>query len=216
MTKQSKKDIRQLKGLDFDLANYFSNTIIPQLFIDSEMILRVFTPPAMTQFSLSYDDIGKHIYEVKDNLRYPDIPGRIEEIIRTGRVLEEEIQTTDGRWFQMNIVPYIEHELDKVNGVILTFVDITSRYTTIKELEKINAENQILKYALSHDLKQPISTIQLLTAAFRETFRSGNEAQFQVLISRLKNASNRLSTLVTEYAAFGGANGQQKESAQDL
>lgn len=45
MSEQSKKDIRDLRKLDFDLANYFSNTIIPQLFVDADMVLRIFTPP---------------------------------------------------------------------------------------------------------------------------------------------------------------------------
>ena len=38
MSEQSKKDIRDLRKLDFDLANYFSNTIIPQLFVDADMV----------------------------------------------------------------------------------------------------------------------------------------------------------------------------------
>ncbi len=70
MSKQIKEDLGQLRKLDFDLANYFSNTIIPQLFVDADMILRIFTPPAMDQFSLSYDDIGKNIKHVEDNIRH--------------------------------------------------------------------------------------------------------------------------------------------------
>ncbi|MGZ5133536.1 MAG: response regulator, partial [Flavitalea sp.] len=35
------------------LENYFTNTIIPQLFVDADLILRKFTPPAMKQFRLS-------------------------------------------------------------------------------------------------------------------------------------------------------------------
>ncbi|MEI9942688.1 MAG: PAS domain-containing protein [Chitinophagaceae bacterium] len=35
-----------------ELENYFRNTIIPQLFIDANLLLRKFTPPAMKQFDL--------------------------------------------------------------------------------------------------------------------------------------------------------------------
>ncbi|MFD3001365.1 hypothetical protein ACFS7Z_13405 [Pontibacter toksunensis] len=38
---------RKLIKLNDELENYFSNTIIPQLFVDADMILRKFTPPAM-------------------------------------------------------------------------------------------------------------------------------------------------------------------------
>ena len=218
MSEQSKKDIGQLRKLDFDLANYFSNTIIPQLFVDADAILRIFTPPAMEQFDLSYDDIGKNIEDVKDNIRYPTITDNIQEVMATNHVFEKEIQTTDGRWFQMNIVPYVEHELEKVNGVIITFVDITKRLATIKELEKINAEHHVIMFALSHDMKQPISTMKLLSSGLLETYQRQDDEQFQLMIKRLETTSNGLSTLLDEYTSNGESNGKQNdgESAQDI
>jgi two-component system phosphate regulon sensor histidine kinase PhoR len=36
--------------LNKELENYFANTIIQQLFIDANLILRKFTPAAMKQF----------------------------------------------------------------------------------------------------------------------------------------------------------------------
>ena len=211
MTEQAKKDIQKLRKLDFDLANYFSNTIIPQLFVDADMVLRIFTPPAMDQFSLSYDDIGKQIEEVKDNFRYPTITENIEEVISKGEVFEKEIQTTDGSWFQMNIVPYVEHELDRINGVIVTFVDITKRLTTIKELERVNSEHHMLMFALSHDVKQPISTIKLLSSGLLETFKRKDEEQFSSMIKRLQTTSDGLNLLLDGFTSNGKANHQQKE-----
>ncbi len=43
--------------------------MIPQLFVDAELILRKFTP-ATKQFRLSVGDVGKAIIEVKDNFRF--------------------------------------------------------------------------------------------------------------------------------------------------
>lgn len=218
MSKRSKKDIHQLRKLDFDLANYFSNTIIPQLFIDAEMILRIFTPPAMKQFSLTYNDIGKNIEDVKDNIRYPTIVENIEEVITSSEVFEKEIQTTDGNWFQMNIIPYVEHELNTVNGVILTFVNITRRLTAIKELEKTNAEHLVLMFALSHDMKQPISTIKLLSSSLQETYKKQDQQQFNLMIERLKSTANGLNTMLDEYTSSWEANLQQKDekTQQDI
>ncbi len=56
-----------------ELENYFSNTIIPQLFVDAQFILRKFTPPAMKQFNLAPGDIGKNILDIKDNFRFPTL-----------------------------------------------------------------------------------------------------------------------------------------------
>ena len=53
--------INELIELNDELENYFRNTIIPQLFVDANLILRKFTPPAMKQFKLHSEDIGQPI-----------------------------------------------------------------------------------------------------------------------------------------------------------
>jgi len=47
------QQIEKLIEINDELENYFRNTIIPQLFVDADLILQKFTPPAMKQFSLS-------------------------------------------------------------------------------------------------------------------------------------------------------------------
>ena len=178
MSEAKKNDARQLRKLNFDLANYFSNTLIPQLFVDADLILRIFTPPAMEQFSLSFDHVGCSIHNVKDNIRYPTFVENIQEVIAQNVNLEKEIQTTDGNWFQMNIVPYIEHEENRVNGVIITFVDITKRLVALKELEKLNADHETLMFALSHDIRQPLSTMTLMADGLAKAFER-NDAEIQ-------------------------------------
>ncbi|WP_372918958.1 PAS domain-containing protein [Salegentibacter sp.] len=202
MTETPRNDARQLRKLNFDLSNYFSNTIIPQLFVDADLILRIFTPPAMKQFSLSYDHVGKNIADVKDNLRYPSVVEDIQEIIdNSSKVLEKEVQTTDGRWFQMNIVPYIEHEEDVINGVIITFVDITRRLKALRELEKLNSQYETLKYALSHDIRQPISTITLIADGLLMAHQKNDSRQFKKWINTLKESSRTLDAIVEDFTS---------------
>src|SRR5690606_15571077 len=122
-----KQQIEDLIELNDELENYFQNTIIPQLFVDANMRLRKFTPPAMKQFSFSPGDIGKPMEQLIDNIRYSTIIENVKEVIDSGEILEKEIQTTDFRWFQMNIIPYLVQKTKKTNGVIITFVDVTDR-----------------------------------------------------------------------------------------
>jgi len=67
------RKIKELTRQNEELENYFRNTIIPQLFVDAKLVLRKFTPPAMKQFKLSVDDLGKNIDDIKDNFRFPTI-----------------------------------------------------------------------------------------------------------------------------------------------
>lgn len=189
-------DVNILRDLNFDLVNYFANTIIPQLFVDADMILRIFTPPAMKQFSLSSEDINKSIHEVKDNIRYPTIIENIEEVIATNKILEKEIQTEDGKWFQMNILPYTEHKTGKINGVIITFVDITDRLAALRELEQLNARHDVLMFALSHDLRQPLTWITLLPDGLRQAFKKRDEKQFSNWLKSLKTATGIINSLI--------------------
>ncbi|MFO7721078.1 MAG: PAS domain-containing protein [Gillisia sp.] len=213
MTDTPKSDARQLRKLNFDLSNYFSNTIIPQLFVDADLILRIFTPPAMTQFSLTYDHVGKNITDIKDNLRYPHVVEDIKDIINsTNKILEREVQTTDGGWFEMTIVPYIEHEKDIINGVIITFVDITKRLKSMRELEKLNSQYQTLKYTLAHDIRQPIATITLIADALLMAHKKDDSIQFEKWIKTLKESSKSLDSMVEDFtSAKVDANGKSFE-----
>lgn len=133
-----KSKIKQLAEDNGELENYFRNTIIPQLFVDGALKLQKFTPPAMKQFSLSAKDVGKHIIDIKDNFRFPSIVDDINLVINSNEILEKEIQTTDLHWYQMNVIPYVKIEDNKTDGVIITFVEITSRITDLKELLILN------------------------------------------------------------------------------
>lgn len=200
MEKTSQKvSTNELDTLNEDLENYFANTIIPQLFVDGDLILKKFTPPAMKQFTLTHADINKNIQDVADNIRYPTLIENINEVIATGAILEKEIQTTDKRWFQMNILPYIIRRENRTNGVIITFVDITKRIAILNELEKLNAEHDTLLYTLSHDIKQPLSTIVLLADELMEAYNNKDTKQFTTWIEMLTRASKNMKTLLEDF-----------------
>ncbi|MDO3624736.1 ATP-binding protein [Mucilaginibacter sp. BT774] len=191
--------IKTLEKLNDDLENYFSNTIIPQLFVDSDMILRKFTPPAMKQFSLKPEYVGKPIGEVQENFRFPTIIENIQQVIETRTILEKEIQTTDYRWFQMNILPYVIKNTKKTNGVIITFVDITLRIKDLKDLEKLISEHETLLDAISHDIKGPLTSLMLTINQMKKVSlenQQGGQSLFKILESAISKMQVIISDLV--------------------
>lgn len=167
--KDNAQQLKELKELNDELENYFRNTIIPQLFVDANLVLRKFTPPAMKQFRFSPDHIGRPMEELVDNIRFSTILDNIREVIDTGQILEKEIQTTDLRWFQMNIIPYLVTKENRLNGVIITFVDITDRMNVLRELERLNTSHETFIYSVSHDLKAPLANIESLAELLIQT-----------------------------------------------
>ncbi|MCY7291535.1 MAG: PAS domain-containing protein, partial [Ferruginibacter sp.] len=191
------QQIQDLIEHNDELENYFGNTIIPQLFVDGELKLQKFTPPAMKQFSLSASDIGKPIADIKDNFRFPSILDNILQVIESKKILEKEIQTTDLRWYQMNIIPYVIMKNKITDGVIITFVEITMRINDLKEQEKLVADHEILLDTISHDIKNPLANLVLAIESFKNV-TPNNEKEFQLLLKIVDSALTKMHKLIKE------------------
>ena len=189
--------VKKLIELNDELENYFRNTIIPQLFVDADLILQKFTPPAMKQFSLSANDLGKSIREVKDNFRFPSIIENIQHVIDSNEILEKEIQTTDFRWYQMNIIPYITLKDNRTNGVIITFVEITLRIKDLKAQERLISDHETLLDTISHDIKTPITSLVLAIELFKRVSPE-DEKQFQSLLKIVENSIRKMQNIIHE------------------
>jgi two-component system phosphate regulon sensor histidine kinase PhoR len=196
------QQIKKLSADNDDLENYFRNTIIPQLFIDADLILRKFTPPAMKQFNLSESDIGKSITDIVDNFRFPTIVENITQVMDSNEILEKEIQTTDFRWFQMDIIPYMVKKSAKANGVIMTFVEITMRIKDLKDLEKLIIDHELLLDTISHDIKSPLTSL-LLTINLMKKSTDETSGQYKVLFNILEKSVKKMQTVINELTDAG-------------
>ncbi|NEU08383.1 GHKL domain-containing protein [Flavihumibacter sp. R14] len=197
---EADKNIKRLTKLNDELENYFRNTIIPQLFVDGDLILRKFTPPAMMQFNLADEDIGKPISEIKENFRYPSIADNIQQVIESKEIREKEIQTTDFRWYQMNIIPYVELVNDKANGVIITFVEITVRIKDLKEQEKLISEHEILLDTISHDFKTPLTSLALSVGRLKKMSKA-DSPDFLPILDIVDNGIRKMQNIIQELTA---------------
>ncbi|HBM86297.1 MAG TPA: hypothetical protein DD423_05920, partial [Opitutae bacterium] len=61
----------------------------------------------------------------------------VREVIRTLISRETQLPSRDKRWFNMRIIPYRTVE-DKIDGVVITFTDITAAKTLEAKLRKQN------------------------------------------------------------------------------
>ena len=196
MISQDQK-IKKLIKLNDELENYFRNTIIPQLFVDSNLILRKFTPPAMKQFSLKADDVGKNIDDIKDNFRFPTIIENIEQVIKSNEILEKEIQTTDLRWYQMNVIPYVITKTKKTNGVIITFIEVTGRIKDLNNQEMLIADHETLLDTISHDIKGPLTSLLLTIQQLKRVSTDESDAYLK-FFGILDNSIKKMQVIITE------------------
>jgi two-component system phosphate regulon sensor histidine kinase PhoR len=195
VTKDSQ--IKELIKVNDDLENYFRNTIIPQLFVDANLVLRKFTPPAMKHFSLTMDDVGRSILDIKENFRFPTIIDNIQQVIDCNEILEKEIQTTDFRWYQMNIIPYVLAKNNKTNGVIITFIEITMRIKDLKEQERLITDHEILLDTISHDIKTPLTSL-LLSVEVLKKIDTGKSEKSSSLFNTVETGIKKMQQVITE------------------
>lgn len=208
------QNVEELIELNEELENYFINTIIPQLFVDADLILRKYTPPAMKQFNFSVDDIGRPMTEMIDNIRYSTFIENIQEVMSSGKIFEKEIQTSDLRWFQMNIVPYVIRKENRLNGVIITFVDITERIEDMRELEQLNAAHETFIYSVSHDLKAPLGNIESLIFLLTQAIKEGKDQNN--ILEMLEKSAQSMRKVIDELSEVTKVEANFKEITETV
>jgi two-component system CheB/CheR fusion protein len=121
----SKND--QLTQLNSDLSNLFDSTEIATLFLDESLRVRRFTRGINDVFHLRDADIGRPITEIVSLLTYADLQRDVQAVLRKLTTIEREVTLQDTKaTFILRIRPY--RTIDNViDGVVLTFVDITER-----------------------------------------------------------------------------------------
>jgi two-component system CheB/CheR fusion protein len=117
--------IKEISELNDDLNNYFASTDIGQIFLDSKLLIRKYTPPATALINLIETDIGRPITHISNNLKYAGLFEDINKVLKTSEAVNKIIELYDNTWYQMKVLPYLR-EGKKIDGVVLMFVDITA------------------------------------------------------------------------------------------
>lgn len=117
--------IREISELNDDLNNYFRSTDIGQIFLDSKLMIRKYTPPVAAIINLIETDIGRPITHISNNLRYPGLFEDINQVLQTSQPVHKIIELYDNTWYQMKLLPYLR-EGKHIDGVVMMFVDITA------------------------------------------------------------------------------------------
>ncbi len=123
-----------LARLNSDLRNLLESTQIATIFLDEHLHIRGFTPAMTDVFHLREGDRGRPITEIAPNIDYPDLRSDVKHVLRNLGVVERVLRHDDhGPAYLLRMRPY--RTVDNViDGVVLTFVDVT-------ESQRLNQEH---------------------------------------------------------------------------
>ncbi len=133
---------KELADLNNDINNLLNSTDIGTLFLDNELRIRKFTPALQRHFKLQETDLGRPIESFASNFSENTRLSIITESQKALRELvsiEKEIVDNDNRFYLKRISPFITTD-KKIDGVVVTFVDISELKKTKKRLSVTEAK----------------------------------------------------------------------------
>ncbi len=191
VNQENRHKVEELAQLSGDLQNLLSATDIAILYLDRELRIFRFTPKVKALFNLLTTDRGRPISDLTHSLIYPELRNDAQAALDRLTSTEREVKDRGGRCYLTRVLPY-RGVSDRVEGVVITFLDITRqveaeagvRKSEQKLSEELGAAKRILdlmtELTLCRDLDKglklildavsdvtsaPMGTIQLLNPA---------------------------------------------------
>jgi two-component system, chemotaxis family, CheB/CheR fusion protein len=110
-----------------DLQNIIASTEIATVFVDKQIRVKRFTTNATRVFKLIDVDIGRSLFDITHSLLYSSLADDVKQAFETLKLIEREVESSDGRWYLMRLLPYRTAD-DRIDGAVLTLIDITARH----------------------------------------------------------------------------------------
>ncbi len=146
---QAKVD--ELSRASSDVKNLLDSTDIATLFLDPDLNVRRFTARATQFIRLIPGDVGRPVTDLVLGLDYPQLADHVRGVLRTLVSTEQVAAGRNGRRLNVRIMPYRTMD-DLVDGVVITFADITAAW----DLEvKLRAQHAALEARLADGSRAP-------------------------------------------------------------
>jgi two-component system CheB/CheR fusion protein len=167
LNSQLQETLERQRTTSNDLQNVLYSTDVATLFLDTDLNIRFFTPATRSLFSVIPGDVGRPIGDLSSLAMDSQLQADARQVLKTFDPVEREIETGSGTWFIRRILPYRAD--DAVEGVVVTYTNVTERKQIAKALEAATRESELANVAksrflaaASHDLRQPLQTLVLL------------------------------------------------------
>jgi two-component system, chemotaxis family, CheB/CheR fusion protein len=178
---EAQKKNEDLTTLNNDMQNLLNATGVATVFLDEQLRIRRFTPAATRLFKFIDSDVGRPVEDISSPLKDNILVKSARQVLENLIPVDQEVQTTDGKWYSLRIRPYRTMD-NSIAGVVVSFVDI-------------NRVKSALQYAqdIIDNIREPLlvldDKLRVISAsrAFYQTFQVKPEETAGQLIYELGN-----------------------------
>jgi len=115
------------------LQNVLYSTDVATLFLDQNLNIRFFTPATKALFAILPGDVGRPLSDLNSLAVDTDLLIDARTVLRTLEPISREIEARNGAYYNRRVLPYRTQD-NGVEGVVITFSDITERRRVSDEL----------------------------------------------------------------------------------
>ena len=123
---QLQDKVHELDASNNDMVNLLASTDIATVFLDAELRIKRFTPPTAKLLNLLPTDLGRPFRDIAPQVPDPALVDDARRVLETLTPLERLVRDADAHTYLRRVRPYRTSE-KRIEGVVLTWVDITQR-----------------------------------------------------------------------------------------
>jgi two-component system CheB/CheR fusion protein len=183
--------VDKVDGLDranSDLSNLFESTRVATVFLDDKLVIRNYTPAVSHIFNILPTDRGRPLTDLSARIKLDTLGEDVRQVLASGETLERSIDHDDGAaHYLVRVAPYRDSAL-KVEGVVLTFIDVTS-------LTNAEIHQRVLIAELNHRVKNMLAiVIGIAELTYRSTADAASfKARFVARVQSMARSYELLS-----------------------
>lgn len=202
VNQELKARVEEVSRTNSDLQNLLAATDIATIFLDRSLSIQRYTPAAETLFNIIPTDVGRPLAHLTHRLDYHTVPDDAERVLDRLAVVEREVRSADGRHFLARLLPYRTLD-DRIDGVVLTFVDITERKQAEDALK--NANDQ-LETRVTERTRTLTQTNERQTELMRQILNAQEDERRRVSRELHDETAQDLTALLLGLAALSSTN----------
>ncbi len=190
--------------LSGDLRNLLEYTGIATLFVDRELRIVRLTSHLGELFEIRDIDVGRPLADLIPALEYPGLADDARRTLDHLTTVDREVRGTAGRWYLMRMLPY-KLATERVEGAVLTFIDITERKRAEQELRDADRRKDEFLALLAHELRNPLAPIVTGIDLLREA--KDNPQMLEQVTATMSRQAKQLVRLVDDLLELSRVSG---------